>query len=121
MKYDTLYDEFTQCFPEDLPRFQEIAECAAAERSDGMHVMFGMVVIPFVIEQLEKCNEPKLKRAFDFFERMAEDDNTMISEVLEFTVLEDLISRGDSTLEKCKTYMGQKTRERCSIVEKYMM
>ncbi len=121
MKYDTLYDEFTQCFSEDLPRFQEIAECAAAERSDGMHVMFGMVVVPFVIEQLEKCNEPKLKRAFDFFERMAEDNNTMISEVLEFTVLEDLISRGDSTLEKCKTYMGQKTRERCSIVEKYMM
>lgn len=121
MKYDTLYDEFIKCFPDDLPRLQEIAECAAVERSDGMHIMFGMVVMPFVIELVESGNEPKLKLAFKFFERMAEADDIRISEVLEFTVLETFISRGKFTLKKCKTYMGKKTLECCLAVERYMM
>ena len=121
MKYESLYDEFIKSFPDDLSRLQEIAKCAAVEPSDGMHIMFGMVVIPFVMELLENCKETKVKAAFGFFEKMAEVDNSMISEVLEFTILEDIISRGKETLEKCKSYMGQKTLEHCAIVEKYMM
>lgn len=121
MEYETLYDRFVQCFPDDSSRIQEIAECAAAEPTDGMHIMFGMVVVPFLMELLEECKEEKLKVAFDYFERMAEVDDSMISEVLEFTVLEDLISRGNLILEKCKSYMGPKTLERCDLVGKYLM
>ncbi|MCQ2510084.1 MAG: hypothetical protein MJ116_06435 [Lachnospiraceae bacterium] len=121
MKYESLYDEFIQCFPDDQFRLKELAEGAAAEPSDGMHIMFGMVVVPFLMELLNSCKETKLKAAFEYFEKMAEAGDPMVSEVLEFTVLEDIISRGKSTLDKCKSYMGQKTIESCVAVEKYMM
>ena len=121
VKYEGLYDEFIQSFPNDLSRLQEIAESTSAEPSDGMHIMFGMVVMPFLMELLENREETKLKAAFCFFERMAEADDSMISEVLEFTIFEDIISRGKSTLDRCKTYMGQKSLEHCSAVEEYMM
>lgn len=121
MTYDTLFDEFVLCFPDDAPRIQEIAKCADAEPSDGMHIMFGMVIVPYLVELLEKGNVEKVKSVFVFFERMAEADDTMISEVLEFTVLEELISRGKQILDICKKFMGQKTLERCSILEKYVL
>ncbi len=121
MRYETLYDEFTQLFPADLNRLQQKAEKVSAEPSDGMHIMFGMVVVPFIMELLAHDDKQKLAVAFEFFEKMAEDDNPMVSEVLEFTVLEDFISRGKAVLDKCKLYMKQKTFESCLAVEKYMM
>lgn len=121
MKYDTLYDEFLKLFPDDRDWLHEKASELSAEPSDGMHIMFGMVVVPFVVELLEREDERKLKIAFDFFEKMAKAENPMISEVLEFTILEDIISRGKAILDKCKGYMKQKTLDSCIVVEKYMM
>ena len=120
MKYATLYDKFFSRFPYDAEELKKKAEEASAEPSDGMHVMFGMVVVPFVMELLERGDERKLAVAFDFFEEMAEAENTMISEVLEFTILEDIISRGKVILSQCKRYMKHKTLENCFTVEKYM-
>ena len=97
-----------------------MAEEVSAEPSDGMHIMFGMVIVPYVMELMASCNDFKLKLCFRFFEQMANEEDAMISEVLEFTVLENLISNGRETLNKCKAYMGKKTLECCSMVEKYM-
>lgn len=121
MKYETLYEEFTRLFPNDLNRLQKIAENVSAEPSDGMHIMFGMVVIPFIMKLLEHDDKAKLTIAFEFFEKMATDNNPMVSEVLEFTILEDIISRGADVLNKCKPYMKQHTLESCLAVEQYLM
>lgn len=121
MKYETLYDEFAQLFPADAAKLKKIEKNAEADSSDGMHVMFGMVVVPFVLDLLAESDEEKLKKVFSYFEKMAESDNTKISEVLEFTVLEDFISRGNGILDNFKRFMGKKTIERCEKVEKYMM
>lgn len=116
-----MYEEFLSLFPDDVDRLSEKASEVSAEPSDGMHVMFGMVVVPFVMELLECKDERKLKIAFDFFEEMAKAENSMISEVLEFTILEDIISRGKVTLDKCKHYMKRNTLDSCSVIEKYMI
>ena len=121
MKYEKLYEDFVSLFPEDKYEIQKIAETVSADISDGMHIMFGMVVVPFLIELLHANKECKLREAFAFFEKMASEENTMISEVLEFTILEDIVSRGKDVLEKCKSYMGQRTLESCLIVEKYLL
>lgn len=47
-------------------RLHELAEEPAAEPSDGMHVMFGMVVMSFIMELLEKGKAEKLEKAFGF-------------------------------------------------------
>ena len=121
MSYEELYYEFLKLFPDDKDTIQEIAKTADAEPADGMHIMFGMVVVPFIIKLIEDNEEFKIKTAFDFFEKMAESEDSLISEVLEFTILEDLISRDKHILEKCRVFMGRKTMESCSVVENYMM
>lgn len=121
MKYETLYDEFAQLFPDDAAKLKKMANNTEAEPSDGMHVMFGMVVVPFVLELMAGSDEKKLKKAFSYFEKMAECDSAKISEVLDFTVLEDFISRGKGTLNNCKRFMDKKTIENCEMIEKYML
>lgn len=121
MKYDSLYDEFLRCFPDDAASLNTRAKELSVEPSDGMHIMFGMVVVPFVLTLVEEKNEAKLKTAFHFFERMETSGDAMISEVLEFTVLEDLASQEKNILNCCKSYMEIETLKGCQAVEQYMM
>lgn len=121
MEYNNLYNEFLELFPEDAVMLNRKAAELSVETSDGMHVMFGTVVVPFVVQLVEKKDADKLKLAFEFFERMATSDDPHISEVLEFTVLEDIVSLDKGYLDCCKSYMGSETRKSCQSVEKYMM
>ena len=54
MQYEMLYDEFKNLFPEDIDRLDELAKTQSAEPTDGMHIMFGMVVVPFLLELLSE-------------------------------------------------------------------
>ena len=121
MKYELLYSEFTNLFPDDKQNLEQLTERASVDSSDGMHIIFGMVVIPFLMELVRKDEKEKLNRAFEFFEKMANSENSLISEVLEFTILEDIVSGGKDILNICKGYMGPKTLECCDGIEKYMM
>lgn len=120
MEYKNLYNEFVQLFPDDEKRINEIAKNASAEQSDGMHIMFGMVVIPYLIELLKDNNKKNLTKAFCFFEKMAETNDNKISEVLEFTILENIISCGKNIYNSFKPYMGKETLNSCLTVEKYL-
>ena len=44
MDYNNIYDEFLKYFPEDTAILNGKAEELSVEPSDGMHVVFGMVV-----------------------------------------------------------------------------
>ena len=63
MKYEDLYDEFINLFPEDKEFFKRLEEETGAVRSIGMHIMFGLVVSPYILRLLEKEPE-KAKKAF---------------------------------------------------------
>lgn len=121
MKYSMLYDEFLTHFPEDIIVLKDKADKLTIAPSDGMHVVFGMIVMPFIIKLIVKKNEKKLKIAFNSFEQMATSEEPLICEVLEFTVLETLISQEKNTLNYCKSYMKKETLKSCLAVEQYMM
>ena len=120
MKYELLYNNFIKLYPNDKKKLDDMAKALEAEPSDGMHIMFGMVVVPFVADLIEKGDNEKVRAAFAFFEKMAKEKNDLISEVLEFTILEDFISRGDLFLHECKKYMGRETLKSCLYLEQYM-
>ena len=46
-------------------------------------------------------------------------ENIKIKEVLDFTVLEQLVDEGQDILEQCKQYMKKNTLKHCEEVEKY--
>lgn len=120
MNYDSLYSYFITFVPQYRTWLERKCMECHAEESDGMHIMFGMVVVPFVIELLHACDTETLKKVFAFFEDMALTSDKEIQEVLEFTVLEGLISAGEGILLQCKTYMGPETMESCISVEQYI-
>ena len=121
MKYENLYNDFKNLFPSDINKLDKLASDNLIDDSDGMHVIFGMVVVPFLVELVKNNDTNKIRIAFDFFEKMAKDSNSMISEVLEFTILEDIISRGKKIINICKPYMKKNTLDSCMKVEKYML
>ena len=120
MTYENLYSDFKKLFPENITLLDKVANDANADENDGMHIMFSFVVVPFVLNLLNNGNSDKLKVAFDFFEKMAVSDSSDITEVLEFTVIENLMSNGKKLYENAKKYMGTETIICCKRVEKYL-
>ena len=111
MNYNDIYDDFIKIFPDDITIFEKLAEENAAYKEDGMHIVFGMIVVPYLI-QIVKNDKEKAKKAFDYIEDMEKSGNPKISEVVEFTILESLVDLDDkSILESCIDYMGDETKE----------
>lgn len=119
MKYESLYDDFIKLFPtyRDFIEKQELKNRISNE--DGQHVKFEMVVVPFFIKLVENKDSDSLRKAFSYFEKMANSHQSKIIEVLEFTILESLIARGQQFVTKCKFYMGKETLASCNAIEKY--
>ena len=121
MKYETLYDDFISLFPDDKFALEGKAKSLCIDETDGVHVWFGMIVVPFVIELLNSNKVSKLHLAFNFFEKMALSNDSRIEEVLEFSVLEEILSAENKEINHLKKYMGEKTLEYCLNAEKYIL
>lgn len=121
MEYILLYKKFQNEFPELNDILNSISEERNVDEEDGMHVIFGMVVTEVIAQLIESNNSEELLKVFSFLEKMANSNDTKICEVLEFSLIEDFISRGKEYLSKCKKYMQEETLRCCLSVETYMM
>lgn len=121
MNYNSLYTDFKDLFPNYSNQFDRFSADAKADENDGIHVLFSFVVIPFTLSLLNNDKNEEIIKAFDYFEQMASSKTSDITEVLEFTVLENLISSGSSILEKSKNFMGTETLKSCLNIEKYLL
>ena len=109
LKYDELYKGFISSFSDDKDTINAIAAENAVDDEDGMHIAFGMVVLPFLSRLVEENQTAKIEKAFAYFEEMASSDDHLISEVLEFTVIEGIIALGNDFVSKCISYMKPHT------------
>ena len=118
MKYEDLYNEFINLFPEDKEFFKRLEEETGAVRSIGMHIMFGLVVSPYILRLLEKEPE-KAKKAFEFIEKMETSEDERIANVADVSVLEILITEEDGGIEKIRKYLGPKSLASVSHSSQY--
>ncbi len=111
MNYNDIYDGFIELFPEDKAIFKELSSKNGAYKEDGMHIVFGMVVVPYIISIVNNDSE-KAQKAFDYIEIMETSGNPNIAEVVEFTILESLLDSDDkqNLLGECIKYMGKETK-----------
>ena len=109
MKYENLYDDFIKLFPEDKEYFEQLEEENDIER-DTMHLMFGMIVCPFLHKIVEEEPE-KAKVAFEFIEQMETCGDDEIANVADVSVIEIIMTDENGGLEKFKEYLGNKTAE----------
>ena len=78
------------------------------DETDGIHIVFGMVVVPYILYNVQSKNTSEIKRLFSFIENMAMCEDKKINE-------------GHDTLNQCKRYMGMNTLKHCEKVEKYFL
>ncbi len=109
IKYNSMFEWFVDLFPEDNIWFKQKCNEMEAYPEDGMHTVFGMVVVPYILEIAIKDNN-KAKLAFDFIERMEVFGITQIAEVIEFTVLDALNGIEKDKRDICISYMGKETK-----------
>ena len=128
MIYDKLLEETFQRIPE----FKTVYAQALAEdgfyADMGMHIIFSNLFMPFFYHLLEyeEENSAILHRIFNFFEEIEKNtteemtaDEVKIAEVLEQSILEDIISHGVPILKKIYHLMGPNTREACRLISKW--
>ena len=119
MKYENLYEEFLEHMGEDTASITELSKKEGVDVSDGKHVMLGVVVVKYLIDAINKKNDTIADKIFDFFEKMAKSDDVKVCEVLEFTVLEDLASQDEETIDYCKNKMRKETLESFKVIKQY--
>lgn len=105
-----MFEWFVELFQDDKGWFDNKCEETQAFPEDGMHTVFGMVIVPYILE-VAIYEKKKMEIAFDFIERMECFGNTNISEVIEFSLLENLLGLDSDILNECVSYMGTETRE----------
>ncbi len=118
MILNELYDDFIKLFPEDSDFFRECEKTTGADVNDGMHVVFGMVVVPF-LRKVVKESPDKATRAFSFIEKMETSGDTKIAELVEFTVLEDLLTEDAELASEYAKYFGPETKAAAKAVSRW--
>ena len=118
MKYDELYDNFIDMFPEDAEFFAEKEEETNVGR-DTMNLMFGLIITPFIKAIADK-DPIKTKKAFEYVEKMENDDNPEIGNIAEVNILEDLISDAEG-IDKYLEYMGDETKKAVRHISQFFL
>ena len=119
MKYDELYKTFKEEISEGYSFFEIKEKENLIDETDGMHVVFGMVIVPYILYIIQNNKMLEINKVFSFLENMAICEDIKIKEVLDFTVLEQLVDERQDVLGQCKQYMKKNTLEHCEEVEKY--
>ncbi|GAA0086273.1 hypothetical protein UT300007_27120 [Clostridium sp. CTA-7] len=122
MKYDSLIEDIFKAIPELREEYNSKAEENLIDEETGVHIVFGVIIVPYLVELLKKENDKYkevIRRTFIFFEEMAKNDDVLIQEVLEFTIIETLIDEGKEVLNNAYNYMLEETKKSSSAVERF--
>lgn len=119
MSYEKLYTEFKHAVPECTSFCEEKEIENFVDNTVGIHVSFGMIIVPYILHIVDSKEDTVIKKTFCFMEQMALCQDIKVQEVLEYTILEQLIDEGNDKLQKCKKYMGENTLQHCEKIEQY--
>ena len=119
MNYDKLYTEFKVAVPESIGFCKEKEVENSVDNTVGIHVSFGMVIVPYILCIVDNREETVIPKVFDFMEQMALCQDIKVQEVLDFTILEQLADEGHDIFQECKKYMSMNTLQHCKKIEQY--
>lgn len=106
--YENLAEYLLDEFPDLRPRYEAEIKWWGDEKP-GPHVVYGDILNPLIVDLLAtRQDEERLKRVFDFLERLAKSDDVRVQEVVSVTVCEYLL-RNRELLMTARRYMGQTT------------
>lgn len=116
--YQNLYIEFKKMFPQYSDYFKKMERDNLVDETDGAHVTFSYCVVPLVYKFLDEGKDAELKKSFEFFERMASSKDHLVSEVIAFTILENVCAEKERYL-MLKPYFGKNTLDLIPLIQQF--
>ena len=122
MEYERLIETIFKQIPEIEKEYLEKKEEYSVDEETGVHIIFGFIIMPYVIRLINKKesnDDILLNKIFTFFEQMAIQGDTKVKEVLDFTIIEDILEAEDEVREGAYEYMQVVTRMHFEEVRRY--
>ena len=86
MTYDNLFEDFKEAIPEGMKFYEKKMKECDVDETDGKHVIFAMVIVPYIFHVVQNKEEEIIKKVFCFLEEMAICEDIKVQEVLDFTI-----------------------------------
>ena len=105
---------------EYVPEIREryIDEISWQEQDEtGSHIVFGDVLVPYIVEKAEIEDAKSLKKIFEVVEEMLNIGDDYANEVITLSVLESILYK-EILNEKLIKYMGTNTRDAFQKIKK---
>ncbi len=118
MNYENLLSECLKQITEFEEKYKEAIESKEVDESSGMHIVFGYVFTPLLIESLEG-NKDLARKMFVFLEEMAKCEDHLVQEVCDCTVMEQLCDEFEE--KELLPFLGKHSRESYYAVHKYIL
>ena len=78
-----------------------------------------MIVVPYLYHLVDIKDEAKIKECFDFFDKMSVSFDKELSAVVQFSILEDVVSNKDY-LSKLKIYFTEEMKTYIPYLQSYI-
>ena len=78
MKYDYLYKAFKEEILEGFYFWEVKGKENMIDDTDGMHVAFGMVIVPYILHIVQNKKRSEINKVFSFLENMAICEDTKV-------------------------------------------
>lgn len=114
MRYNDLPDMLVRTFP----NLKKEVDFFLEHYGDLYHVLLENVLCPYVNSLLDNDSQDELKYVFDFYENMALSEDEEVKNLLQVTLIENLIDKG--LYKKAEKYMHTNTKAVCKSVENYL-
>ena len=111
MDYNSLYREFKKQIPESIPYLKRKESELDFDNTEGQHILFNLAVAPYILMQMQTDNVAVLKKVAYFMEQMEIDINVNVAEVVEQSIIEDLLSNDRELVKKYHDLWGPETKE----------
>ncbi len=110
------YKQFKNEFYEDHDYFEKVECETGVNNIDGVHIQFGIVIVPYLYHLINIQNDDKIRI---FFDRMSISSDKELSGVVQFSILEAIISnRG--YFEKLKYYFTDEMNSYLPYLHSYI-
>ena len=120
MKYEEMFNEYKKYVgisDEDIAKY---IDENSIDENDGMHIWFEFVVTPIVLDAIKNNNSNLIAKSFEFVENVLKTDDRDITEVIEFSLLEGIVSELGEKINDIDLYFGPETSKSIGAIKKYI-
>ncbi len=118
LKYAALRESLFEAFPELVaPYRREFADWTDWDTPPGNYVLFGLVVVPYLLAHLSESRDEGIQRLFEFFEEMAASDDPEIVNLVKLEVIKKLLHDPEH-LRRAREYLKPRLRRLIRMMRK---